>query len=104
MSSEELTGLQNALLNTDNVEQFLHELAVLAVQTVTGEDGAMSCGMALRQRGRPTTATACSDPLAEEADQAQYQSGDGPALHAMRHGRPVNVHDTATANRWPRAR
>jgi GAF domain-containing protein len=95
----DLAGLQHALLTTDNVEQFLHELAVLAAQTVS--DG-MSCGMALRQRGRPTSATACSDPLASKADQVQYQAGDGPALYALRHTRPVRVHDTATENRWPR--
>jgi GAF domain-containing protein len=97
----ELAGLQNALLETDTVEQFLHELAVLAARTV-GEGKAMSCGMALRRQGRPGSATACSDPLASEADRVQYQADDGPALHALRHARPVNVRDTATASRWPR--
>jgi GAF domain-containing protein len=97
----DLAGLQNALLKTDSVEQFLHELAVLAARTV-GDGEGMSCGMALRQRGRPASATACSDPLASEADRVQYQSGDGPSLHAMRHARAVNVHDTATSNSWPR--
>jgi hypothetical protein len=33
----ELTGLQNALLNTDSIEQFLHELAVLAVRSLGGD-------------------------------------------------------------------
>jgi len=97
----DLAVLQDALLKTDSVEQFLHELAVLAARTV-GEGEAMSCGMALRRRGRPASATACSDPLASEADRVQYQSGDGPALHALRHARPVNVHDTASANSWRR--
>jgi GAF domain-containing protein len=97
----DLAGLQNALLKTDSVEQFLHELAVLAARTV-GEGEGMSCGMALRQRGRPASATACSDPLASDADRVQYQSGDGPSLHAIRHARAVNIHDTATSNRWPR--
>jgi GAF domain-containing protein len=101
VSSEELTGLQNALLHTDSVEQFLHELAVLAVRSV-GEGDAVSSGMALRRRGRPGTATACSHPLASEADRAQYQSGDGPALHAVRHVRPVSVRDTGSEDRWPR--
>lgn len=100
MSSEVLAGLQNALLNTDSVEQFLHELAVLATRTV-GDGDPMSCGTTL-QRGRPATATACSDPLASQADREQYGSGEGPALDALRHGRPVNVQDLATANRWPR--
>src|ERR1700678_2581255 len=78
---EDLLGLQNALLKTDSVEQFLHELAVLSAQTV---DGAMSCGMALRQHGRPLTAAACSDSLASAADEVQYQTGDGPGLHDVR--------------------
>jgi len=97
----DLAGLQNALLNTDSVEQFLHELAVLAARTV-GEGEGMSCGMALRRRGRPVSAAACSDSLASEADRVQYESDDGPALHALRHARPVNVRDTASEGRWPR--
>jgi len=97
----DLAGLQNALLKTDSVEQFLHELAVLAARTV-GEGEGMACGMALRQRGRPASAAACSDPLASEADRVQYQSGDGPSLHAIRHARPAIIHDTATSNSWPR--
>lgn len=103
MSSDvqgDLAGLHEALLKTDSVEQFLHELAVLAARTVS--EG-MSCGMALRQRGRaPRTAVACSDPLASEADRVQYQSGEGPAAHVLRHGRRVRIHDTATHDRWPR--
>jgi GAF domain-containing protein len=97
----DLAGLQDALLKTDSVEQFLHELAVLAARTV-GDGERMSCGMALRPRGRPVSATACSDPQASEADRVQYQSGDGPALHALRHARPVHIRDTATASTWPR--
>jgi GAF domain-containing protein len=97
----DLSGLQNALLKTDSVEQFLHELAVLAARTA-GDGEGMSCGMALRQRGRLVSATACSDPLASELDGVQHQYGDGPALHALRHARPVNIYDTATENAWPR--
>ncbi len=97
----DLAELQDALLKTDSVEQFLRELAVLAARTVGDSEG-MSCGLALRQRGRPASATACSDPLASEADRAQYLSGDGPSLHAIRHARAVNIHDTATPNSCPR--
>lgn len=95
----DLIGLQNALLNTDNVEQFLHELAVLSTRVVT--DG-LSCGMTLRQRGRPPVTGACSDPLASGADEVQYQTGDGPCLHAMRHMRRVRIDDMPTHGRWPR--
>lgn len=97
----DLAGLQNALLKTDSVEQFLHELAVLAARTVGGGE-AMSCGMALRRRGRPVSASACSDPLASEADRVQHESGDGPALHTLRQGRSAHVPDTASATKWPR--
>jgi len=95
----DLRELHNALLNTDGVEQFLHELAVLAARTV---GDSMSCGMALRQRGRAASVSACTDPLASEADRLQVQSGDGPALRALRDGRPQHVHDTGTETRWPR--
>jgi GAF domain-containing protein len=94
----DLAELQNALVNTDSVEQFLHELAVLAARNVS--DG-MSCGMALRQRGRPAPVSACSDPLASEAGRLQAQADDGPALRALRDARPQHVDDTATESRWP---
>ncbi len=102
MSNEtqtDLIGLQNALLRTDNVEQFLHELAVLSTRVVT--DG-LSCVMTLRQRGRPSGTSACTDPLAAEAKEVQYQTGDGPCLHALRHAQVVCVDDTAAHGRWPR--
>ena len=102
MSNEQqadLIGLQNALLNTDNVEQFLHELAVLSTRVVT--DG-LSCGMTVRQHGRPPVTAACSDPLASQVDEVQYQMGDGPCLHAMRHAQQVRVDDLSTHGRWPR--
>jgi transcriptional regulator with GAF, ATPase, and Fis domain len=81
------------------MEQFLHELAVLSTRVVT--DG-LSCGMALRQRGRPPATTACTDPLASEADEIQYRTGDGPCLHAVRHAQVVHIHDMAAHGRWPR--
>lgn len=94
----ELVGLQNALLKTDTVEQFLHELAVLSTKSVT--EG-LSCGMTLRQQGRPP-ATACTDPVATQAEEIQFQTGDGPSLHAMRNGQVVHIDDMATHTRWPR--
>jgi GAF domain-containing protein len=95
----DVIGLQNALLNADNVEQFLHELAVLSTRAVT--DG-LSCGMTLRQRGRPPVTGACTDPVASAADEVQYQTGDGPCLHALRHAQRVRIDDVATHGRWPR--
>lgn len=95
----ELVGLQDALLKADSVEQFLHELAVLSTRLVAG---GLSCGMTLRQRGRPPVTAACTDPLASQADDIQYQTGDGPCLHALRRGEVVRIDDLATSDRWPR--
>jgi GAF domain-containing protein len=94
----ELVGLQDALLNTDSVEQFMHELAVLSTRLVA--DG-LSCAMTLRQRGRPPATAACTDPLASRADGIQFQAGDGPCLHAMHQARVVRIDDLATTDRWP---
>ena len=102
MSNEtqtDLIGLQDALLHTDNMEQFLHALAVLSTRVVTDE---LSCGMTVRQRGRPPATAACTDPLASKADEIQYQTGDGPCPHAIRHARVVRIDDVATHGRWPR--
>jgi GAF domain-containing protein len=93
----EFRELQNALLNTDSVEQFLHEMAVLAAHLT--EDG-LSCGMTMRSNGRPVT-VGCSDPVAAKVDEAQYELDDGPCLHAMRNGHLVCVEDTADKMRWP---
>lgn len=96
-----LTGeckeLHEALLSTESVEQFLHEMAVLAASLVGGE---LSCGMTMRANGRPVT-VACSDPVAARVDEAQYQLDDGPCLHAMREGHLVRIEDTADKARWP---
>ena len=94
----DLTELQKALLGTQTLEQFLQELATLAARLVT--DG-VSCGMTMRSTGRAAT-VACSDPLASEIDEVQYQLDDGPCLHAMRSGDRVSIDDTATLAQWPR--
>lgn len=102
MSNEmhaDLIGLQNALLNTTDVDQFLHELAVLATRVVT--DG-LCCGMTLRQRGRLPATVACTDPLAAQADDVQFRTGDGPSLDAMRRGERVHIQDMTRHDRWPR--
>ncbi len=92
------TELQQALLGSHSIEQFLQELAELAARLVT--DG-LCCGMTLRSAGGPVTA-ACTDPLASRVDEVQYQLDDGPCLHAMRHGHLVHIEDTAEAGQWPK--
>jgi GAF domain-containing protein len=94
---EDFKGLHEALVSTDSVEQFLHEMAVLAARLV-GSD--LSCGMTMRSAGRPVT-VACSDPVAAQVDAVQYELGHGPCLHAMRDGHVVRIEDTTDKARWP---
>jgi GAF domain-containing protein len=101
--AEEVTGtgfteLQQALLGSHTIEQFLQELAELAARLVT--DG-LCCGMTLRSTGGPMTA-ACTDQVASQVDEVQYQLDDGPCLHAMRYGHPVRIEDTTGQAQWPK--
>src|ERR1700722_1488678 len=89
--------LQNALLETKSVEDFLHEIAVIESRQVT--DG-LSCGMTMEPNGRPLT-VACSDELVSQVDEVQYRLDDGPCLHAMRDGEMVTIEDTADQGQWP---
>jgi GAF domain-containing protein len=94
---EDCIELQNALLDTRNVDEFLHELTVIATRQVAAD---LSCAMTMRQSGRPVT-VACSDPLAARVDEVQYRLDDGPCLHAMRDGEAVTIEDTADQAHWP---
>src|SRR6202012_616808 len=95
--ADKLKGLQDALLSTQSVEQFLHELADLAARL--GEGG-LSCGMTMQPSGRPVT-VACSDPLAAQVDEVQYRLDDGPCLQALREKRLLRIGDTAEQARGP---
>jgi len=95
--------LQDALIGTESIEEFLHEMAVLAARLTSGGSagsGGLSCGMTMRSNGRPVT-VACSDALAAQVDEVQYALDDGPCLHAMRDGHVVSIEDTADKARWP---
>jgi len=92
-----LRELHGALLSTQGVEQFLHEMAVMAARRV---GGALSCGMTMQPSGRPGT-VACSDEVAARVDEVQYELDEGPCLHAMRDGRMVCIADTTEKARWP---
>lgn len=89
--------VQNALVEATTIDEFLHELAVIATRQI---DADLSCGMTVRPNGLPP-AVACSDPVARRIDEAQYRIDDGPCLRAMRAGEVVTIADTAAEERWP---
>ncbi len=88
--------MQALLLGTETIQEFLAELAGLAVRAV-GEG--LSCGITLEPNGRPMT-VASTDALAAQVDEVQYGLDQGPCLHALRTGTQVSIDDLATDRRW----
>lgn len=91
-----VTSLQSLVLSTEQVADFLDDLAKLAAQVV---DPPASCGITVRHDNEPFT-VAASDELAARLDEVQYGTGDGPCLQAMRTGERVIVSDLETETRW----
>lgn len=94
--AESITELQNLLLTTANVEDFLQGVAVLAAGPA---ERGLSCGITVQINGRPLT-VASSDPLADQVDEVQYSIDQGPCLRAMRTGQIICIEDTAGEDRW----
>jgi GAF domain-containing protein len=91
-----IVEMQALLLGTETIQEFLAELAALAVLTVG--DG-LSCGITLQTNGRPPT-VASTDVLAAQVDEVQYGLDQGPCLHALRTGTLVSIEDLASDQRW----
>jgi len=96
-SERNIRNLHQALLSTQGVAEFLHEMAILAARLA---GAGLYSGMIVRPDGKRAT-VACSDPLTARVDEMQYELGDGPCLHAMRDGRMVRIEDTAEKSHWP---
>ena len=91
-----ITELQNLVLSTAGMENFLQELAVLAARTV---DGGLICAITMQlPYGGPVT-VASSDARAAQVDEVQYELDDAPCLRSMRTGEQVSVPDIIGAER-----
>jgi len=98
---EEVTAsiddLQELLLETEGVEDFLQGLTALAARLISS--GA-SCGMTVEPNGKPLT-VACNNDVAAQVDELQYLLGEGPCLTALADKKVVHVGDVAKETRWP---
>ena len=93
--------LQNLVVDSSDVNEFLHELCDIAARAISGSMGLpVVCAVTLSRHRRTTTA-AWSDPEARIMDEIQQNYGAGPCLHAMNTGTTVLVPDTRTDARWP---
>ncbi len=92
-----ITELQNLVLSTAGMENFLQELSVLAARTV---DGGLICAITMQlPYGGPVT-VASSDARAAQVDEVQYELDDGPCLRSMRTGEQVSVPDIIGPERF----
>ncbi len=94
--AEALSELQQLLLDTQNITEFLDELARYAADTI---GRGLSCGITMDRDGGPLT-VASSDAHARTLDEVQYDHHDGPCLTAMRSRATVTITDLAADDRW----
>jgi len=88
--------LQQLLLATNGVDEFLQQLAHLAAAMLPGE---LSCGITVHRDHRPIT-VASSDVRASQVDEIQYDHDRGPCLTSLAIGEAVRVDDLAVDDRW----
>ncbi|SKC10102.1 GAF domain-containing protein [Arthrobacter sp. 49Tsu3.1M3] len=91
--------LQDLVLDSPDVEEFLTELATMAAMQLSTAAGGVLCGVTTIRRKHPAAA-ASSDPRARAMDELQNGFGDGPCLTALRDNRTLYVPDLAAETRW----
>ena len=79
-----------------DLRSFLGDLVQLAARQVRHAE---ACGLTLTRDGSGVT-VASTGPLADRADERQYEVDAGPCLESMRTGSVVRVGDMATEERW----
>lgn len=92
--------LQDLVLDSPEVGQFLDELAVYSAARLSSPGREVSCGISVIRHKKATT-VASSSPCARAMDQLQHKYGDGPCLTAMRGMVTVLVPDLRLEGRWP---
>ena len=94
------TFLQDMVLDSTDVDHFLHNFACVAADYLARFNHEVHCGVTLL-RPRQAETLASSSPAALDLDRLQYSFGDGPCLTAVRTLAPVHVANTRTDKRWP---
>lgn len=92
--------LQELVLNSQDIVEFLADLAVLAASRLSTPGNRIHCGVTVVRHKRPE-AVASSDAEARALDELQNGFGDGPCLTALRSRTPLLITDLARERRWP---
>ncbi|MBE0011109.1 GAF and ANTAR domain-containing protein [Arthrobacter sp. AET 35A] len=91
--------MQDLVLNTGDVDEFLAELVQFSVRALS-DDQDILCGITLLRHHKAGT-VASSSAEAQKTDEIQYKHGDGPCLRASREQTTVYIPDMRTEQRWP---
>ncbi|MFJ6002273.1 ANTAR domain-containing protein [Arthrobacter sp. NPDC092385] len=92
--------LQDMVLDSDDVEEFLTKLVKIAGHALSAADDEVLCGVTLL-RARTKTTVASNSPDAQKMDEVQYEYNDGPCLRAARLGMVHYVSDFDSEERFP---
>ncbi|WDF35090.1 GAF and ANTAR domain-containing protein (plasmid) [Arthrobacter agilis] len=95
--------LQNMVLESEDVQEFLTGLVTVAAQAFTGPFGDVFCGITLL-RPRSMITVASSSERAQQVDEVQYGFDDGPCLRAARDGVMIHIKDFLSDSRFPEYR
>jgi GAF domain-containing protein len=88
--------LTEVLVSAEHAQALLEDVVHLAADTIGPE---LWCGITLEVPEGPVT-VALSHEAATRLDHVQYDHGDGPCLHSLRHGELVLLEDTERERRW----
>ncbi|MHA7179491.1 ANTAR domain-containing protein [Arthrobacter sp. MDB2-24] len=95
--------LQDVVLDSEDVKDFLTGLTEVAAAAFSGAHGEVFCGVTLlRPHSKVTVAS--SSERARQMDEVQYGFDDGPCLRAAREDYTVHIRDFLTETEFPEYR
>lgn len=98
---ELLLELQDLIVGTGTVAEFLGGLSVIAAAAASRSTGtAIECGVTLKHN-KKTATVGGSTERAVFLDRLEQQTGDGPCIAALRAKKPVLLADVRADLRWP---
>jgi len=71
-------------------------------EAVDAIPAARAAGLTIIREGEPPRTLAASDPLVEQVDEIQYDTGDGPCLEAIEQNDLASTDDLEHDDRWPK--
>ncbi|MCA4135172.1 GAF and ANTAR domain-containing protein [Arthrobacter sp. M4] len=97
-----LQRLQEMILQSTNLDDFLDGLTAIGVEAVASAVGCpVDCSITLRRRKRALAVGAnCAE--ARNVEEAEAELGEGPCLDALDRNEIVVLNDAAHDHRWPR--